>query len=203
MTSRAVVAEQQAALTRLLLPYVDAPFTGKVFVRGVLPMAPRAGKVRLVVGGRKAHTPDRLRVYEVRIRDPYEMLGVLRELCTGTHIYSGDSVSTLMGMMLVRAEEPEPGPPGPDGNTLALLHGLTQPRPGSRRAPETRLRGFLYRGVDRLRLYCDSPNASDASGVVGIDVRPSQPFGELISALPTLDSHESDDPHCRALVDLT
>ncbi|MFD8147102.1 hypothetical protein [Streptomyces sp. NPDC059708] len=206
MTSRAAAAERQAQITRLLLPYVDAPLTGDVFVRGVLPLPHPAEKVRLVVGEREARTPERLRAHETRVRDPYEVLGVLRELCTGTHLYSGDDVSTLMGMMLVQSEDPPPAPPGPDGYTLALLHGLTGPRPRGGNAPGPRLQGFLYRDVDRLRLYCDYLAPSDPYGVTGIDVRPSQPLDELITALPTLIGHQADsggDPHCQALADLT
>ncbi|WP_405984774.1 hypothetical protein [Streptomyces sp. NBC_00872] len=205
-------AEQQADITRLLLHHIHAPFTGTLYIQGVLPVPPPAEAVRVVTGPGPDHTPDRLTAYEFPLRpddDPVtagDITGMLRALHTGTRLYSGDSVSTVMGMTLVRVNPAavDKTAATSDDNALTILRGVACPF--TEEQPDPRLRGFLFLQQDLLRLYLDT---EDIPGVIAADVRPSGAITALLAALPSLITEEErmtaagDDPHCSRLVDLT
>ncbi|WP_066943725.1 hypothetical protein [Streptomyces lushanensis] len=204
------IAEQQADITRLLLHHIHAPLVGTQYIRGILPVPPPAEAVRIVTG--TDHTPDRLTAYEVPLRvgeDPVvagDITGVLRTLLTGTRLYSSDSVSTVMGMTLVRVDlaAVDETTATADDNALIILRGIACPF--TEEQPDPRLRGFLFLDQDRLRLYVDT---EDIPGVIAADVRPSGAITALLAALPSLITEEErrtpagGDPHCSHLVDLT
>ncbi|GGV78296.1 hypothetical protein GCM10015535_12880 [Streptomyces gelaticus] len=206
------IAEQQADITRLLLHHIHAPLTDTDYLRGVLPVPPPDGAIRVAIGAKEDHAPEQLLAYEIPVRQgddlvtAYDVIGILRTLLTGTHLYSSDSVSTLMGMTLVRANlaAVEPAEPTPDDNALTILRTIVSPC--TEEQPDPRLRGFLFLGQDRLRLYLDT---EDVPGVIAADVRPSGAVTALLAALPSLITEEermvvdSSDPHCSCVVDLT
>lgn len=131
---------------------------------------------------------------------------IVNAALAGTHIYPGIRVSTVMGMTLVHVdpEEEDPVPPGPNDNAFTILRTLTYPY--SEEEPLLRLRGFLLRDPDLLRLYFDSVGTIE---VTAADVRPSGAITALLAALPDLITEEgrtvpdNTDPHCSRLVDVT
>ncbi|GGZ15466.1 hypothetical protein GCM10010365_39020 [Streptomyces poonensis] len=133
--AREDIAEQQAEITRLLLHHIHAPLPGDAFIRGVLPPPPPTEAIRIVTGTESAGTPDELTVWEIPLRatdDPQgliggeEVLGILRALHTGTHIYPSDRIGMVMGMRLVHVDPGEISP----------AYGRPAPR-RSRTAPAT------------------------------------------------------------------
>ncbi|MER7048096.1 hypothetical protein [Streptomyces jumonjinensis] len=202
------IVEYQADIARLMLHHIHASLAGDQYIRGVLPAPPPAEAVRIVTGP-KAHAPDGLTAYEIPL-DGDDLLplstitGILRTLHTGTHIYPSRSISSVMGMNLVRVEPAtvEPADPTPEDTALTLLHALAF----RDEEPKPRLLGFLLTDKDRLRLYFDT---EDPSGTVAADVRTSGALTALIAALPSLITEEErltvddTDPHCSRVMDLT
>lgn len=206
------IAEQQAEIIRLLLHHIHAPLTGTTHIRGVLPPPPPAEAIRIVTGANTAHTPDELIAYEIPIRvdddllNAYDIIGILRSLLTGTHVYSSDRISSVMGMNLIHVDPTTVNPPAPTPNDNALTILRCLALPFTEEEPHPRLRGFLFRDQDRLRLYLDT---EDIPGVIAADVRPSGALTALIAALPTVITEQErmtaddTDPHCSCVVDLT
>ncbi|MFI2214930.1 hypothetical protein [Streptomyces sp. NPDC020141] len=199
------IVEHQADITRLMLHHIHAPLALDQYLRGVLP----AGVgVRVVTGPEGSHDPDELTAYEIPFDEddlipPSTVVGILRTLTTGTHIYPGDRVSTVLGMPVIRVEPSavDPVAPSPDDDALTLLHCTAF----SAEQPEPRLLGFLFTGEKRLRLYFA---AEDRAEIVAADVRTSGALTALIAALPALITEEErltpdDDPHCSRAMDLT
>ncbi|NBE52967.1 hypothetical protein [Streptomyces boluensis] len=209
------IAEQQADLTRLLLHYLHQPLPGESHIKGVLPAPPPTEAIRIVTGPSGTHDPDELTAWQIPLYEPGDpdsalgadhLLGILRALHTGTQIYSSDIIDTVMGMPLVHVDPTQLHPiaPSADDNAFTILRTLTCP--WTEEQPALRLRGFLGRGPDRLRLYVDADQDTD---VVAADVRPSGALTALLAALPSLITEEERttpadaDPHCSRLVDVT
>ncbi|WP_212764957.1 hypothetical protein [Streptomyces sp. I05A-00742] len=207
------IAEQQAVITRLLLHHIHAPLTGDQHIRGVLPVLPPAGAIRVVSGGEGVCAADELLAYELPLRTHdsaltvYDVIGILRTLLTGTHIYPSDRVGTVMGMKLLQVDPAsvKPAAETPDDTALRVLRTLAGPL--AEEQPGTRLRGFLFTGRDRLRLYLDTEEAPGA--VIAADVRLTGAVTALIAAVPSLIGEEerrttdAADPHCSWAMDLT
>ncbi|WP_260333675.1 hypothetical protein [Streptomyces beigongshangae] len=159
--------------------------------------------------------PSRLTAYEIplgageELRTAHDVVALLRAVHTGTHIYSSDRVTSVMGMdlYLIDPAQVEEAPFTTDDWASTLLRCLAHPWARSfAEPPEVRLRGFLFREGGLLRLYLDS---EEAVGVIAADVRPGGALTALLAALPSLLGEEwrtsdaVDDPHCRYSVDLT
>lgn len=206
------IAEQQADITRLLLHHVQTPLAGPLHIRGVLPVPAPAEAVRAVTGLANTSVPDGLTAYEIPLRahddviTPYDVTGILRTLTTGTHLYPSDRISSVMGMTLVQVDPAsvQAAAPIEDDDALTILRTIADPF--TEEQPDPRLRGFLFREQDRLRLYLDTQEATE---VIAADVRPSGAITALLAALPSLITEEermmqdSTDPHCSHVVDLT
>ncbi|MGW2741311.1 hypothetical protein [Streptomyces sp. NPDC001450] len=194
--------EQQAAVTRLLLYYLNAPIAEYCRLRGVLP-AP--GAVRIAVHAGDDETGMRF-LYEIPNDTvaPAYIPGILRTVLTGLQIYSSSDVGEAMGMTLIRLRpqeitlDPEPE----QGEALRVLRALYDP--GDDENPF--LIGFLMHGDGLLRLYVQRP---DRPGIIGADIRLAHASTALIASIPSLISEEQyqqpdpDDPHCELVVDLT
>ncbi|MFJ5105428.1 hypothetical protein [Streptomyces sp. NPDC088554] len=210
------IAEQQADITRLLLHHIQAPLPNARFIRGVLPSPPPIAAVRIVTGPQRTSTPDDVTAWEIpliTVDDPEEpagpndILGIVRALNTGTQIFSSSRVDTVMGMPLVHVDPAQIAPVGPGAydNAFTILRTLTYP--WTEEQPDPRLRGFLLRSPDRMRLYVDHEEDTE---VIAVDVRPSGALTALLAALPSLIEEaertvpgDIDDPHCRRLINLT
>ncbi|TVL87788.1 hypothetical protein [Streptomyces sp. SAJ15] len=194
--------EQQAAVSRLLLYYLNAPIAEGCRLRGVLP-APAAARIAVHAGDDESGATF---LYEI----PHDTVapafipGILRTALAGTQHYSSDDVSTVMGMTLIRLhpEKITPAPEPEQEQALTVLRALTDP--GDDENPF--LIGFLMKGPNLLRLYVQPPGHSD---IVGADIRLTSTPTALIASLPTLieeaERHQPapDDPHCDLSVDLT
>ncbi|MGI5401326.1 hypothetical protein ACQEVG_18130 [Streptomyces sp. CA-135486] len=209
------IAEQQADITRLLLHHIHAPLPGGQFIRGVLPAPSPVEAIRIVTSAHNVHAPNESTVWEIPLRSaddpedltgPDDILGILRALHTGTHIYSSDHFSTVMGMPLIHVDPATVTPIEPTAADDALTILRTLIDPYSEEQPDPRLRGFLLQAPERLRLYLDTADNPD---VTAADVRPSGAVTALLAALPSLITeeertmHDDTDPHCSRLVDLT
>lgn len=208
------IAEQQADIVGPLLPYFRAPLPDGQFIRGVLPSPPPSEAVRVVVGPPGGGEPDRMTVWDIPLRTAGDagdlagaddVLGMVRALHTGTQIFSSSRTDTVMGMRLVRVDPAAVEPADPDEGDLALVVLRTLLHPWTEERPVPRLRGFLLRGRDRMRLYCDR---EEDTAVVAADVRLSGALTAVLAALPSLTEEEGTapgdaDPHCSRLVDLT
>lgn len=207
------ITRRQADITRLLLRHIQAPLSGDLCLRGVLPAPAAADAVRVVVGPPGAHAPDGCTAYEIPLHTGddealtgYDVIGLLRALGASTHIHPSDRVSVVLGMTLVRIDPAtlRPAPLTRDDNALTILRTLVHPY--TEEQPDPRLLGFLFLGEDRLRLYLD---AQDVPGVVAADVGLFGAVTALLAALPALLTEEERatvdpaDPHCSRLVDLT
>lgn len=205
------IEDLQREVACLLLDHVYAPLLEDQHVRGVLPAPSGAPAVRVALGDRNECAPSRLTVYEIplgagdQLRTSHEIVALLRAVHTGTHIYSSDRVTSVMGMdlYLVDPAQVKEAPFTTDDWASTLLRCLARP---SGERPETGLRGYLFKEGGLLRLYMDS---DEVSGVIAVDVRPGGALTALLAALPSLlgeewrSSDTVDDPHCRYLVDLT
>ncbi|WP_158812347.1 hypothetical protein [Streptomyces fulvoviolaceus] len=193
--------EQQAAVSRLLLYYLNAPIAEGCRLRGVLP-AP--GGVRIAVHAGDDATGMTF-LYEIpndRVA-PAFIPGIMRTVLAGTQYYSSDDISDDMGMTVIRLrpEEITPDPEPEEGRALTVLRALSDP--GDDENPF--LIGFLMRD-GLMRLYVQRP---DRPGIIGADIRLTDTSTALIASLATLIEEEQyqhpapDDPHCDLLVDLT
>jgi|GEM_PF-6931923 hypothetical protein len=207
------IAEQQAEITRMLLRHVQAPLADGVVIRGILPAPPPTRAVRVVLGAdASSYTPDDFVVHEIplgpedELLTPWDVRDLLRALVRGTHHYSDDSVSRVMGMTMFQMDPSavKPAPPEIDDNTMSILQ--VTGHPFTEEWPTPRLRGFLFLSRERLRLYLDQ---TDQPGVTAADVRASGAVTALLAALSSLVNGgaqrtvDPDDPHCDRLVDLT
>ncbi|WP_406203936.1 hypothetical protein [Streptomyces decoyicus] len=193
--------EQQAAISRLLLDYLNGPIAEGCRLRGVLP-APGAVRIAIHAGDDEGATF----LYEI----PYDAVApayiprILRTTLAGTQLYSSDDVSSTMGMTLVRLhpEDITPAPEPEQGQALSILRALSDPVDDE----NPFLIGFLMRGDSRLRLYVQDPGGD---GIIGADIHLADMLTALIASLPSLVREEErhqpapDDPHCDLLVDLT
>ncbi|ANW19427.1 hypothetical protein [Streptomyces clavuligerus] len=209
------VAEQQAAVTDLLLHRVEARVGKRAFVQGVLPVLPPGRTVRIVIGPKDSYDPELRLVLELPVLrgdetvPPQEILGVLRAVGRGTRIYPSDRVGDVLGMTLIQVdmEKETPVPASLKDEALGILRGVTHLGPHEGYYwYGARLRGFLFREEDVLRLYFDG---EEVPGVVAADVRPSGATTAVVAALPSLiaggaeETVDENDPHCDRLVDLT
>ncbi|MET9550794.1 hypothetical protein ABZY36_36675 [Streptomyces sp. NPDC006627] len=204
--------EQQANITRLLLHHVHAPVIGTHFIRGILPAAAPSAVTRVVVGEASGYTPDDLIAYEIPLQwdnEPataQDITALLRTLVTGTHIYSSDHITEVMGMVLVRVDPSTLDTPVPTtgDRALKILRCFTQSY--TEEQPSPLLRGFCFLNENRLRLYL---HAAELPEAVAVDVRPSNATTALLASLPSLLDEEQywtdddADPHCTHVVDLT
>jgi hypothetical protein len=209
------IAEQQADTTRLLATYLHAPVVEDCYLLGVLPAPQRGAAIRLVVGARTAGQDQPPIAYEFPLRThgalltAPDTLGMLRTVLTGAHIYSSNHVTSVMGMTLIQIPPGSVSPTPPtaqDGAEKIMRALLYPPSEDTDTGPRSRMRGFLSRDHNRLRLYFDT---LDHPGVIAADVRPTRPLTALIAAIPSLVREEErfqtdpNDPHCDHLVDLT
>lgn len=204
-------AESQSAITRVLVPHLPTPLPNGHHLRGALPTPTHS--IRLVTGPRTAYAPQDLTAWEMPLDNgvegltPWAAWAALRSLHTpGTP--APQRTGEILGMPLTQVNpwNLTPAPPTRDGAAFvalyALTHPATQPTP---RNP--RLRGFLLRSPDLLRLYVDRER--DGTKVTAADVRPTGAMTALLAALDCLldeDQHRrvpTDDPHCTRLLDFT
>lgn len=194
--------QQQAAVSRLLLYYLNAPIVEGCRLRGVLP-APGAVRIAIHAGDDKEGTTFLYEIPHDTVA-PYYIPGILRTVLTGTQLYGSSDISEAMGMTLIRLhpEEITPDPEPEQGQALTVLRALSDP--GDNEHPY--LIGFLMLGRDLMRLYVQRP---DQPGIIGADIRLTGTPTALIASLPTLIDEEQyrrpapDDPHCGLLTDLT
>lgn len=194
--------EQQAAVSRLLLYYLNSPLAEGCRLHGVLP-APGAVRVAVHAGDNEDGTTFLYEIPHDTVA-PYYIPGLLRTVLTGTQLYGTSDISETMGMTLIRLhpEEITPDPEDEYGQTLTVVRALSDP--GDEDNPF--LVGFLMLEHSLLRLYVQRP---DRPGIVGVDVRLTDTTTALIASLPSLIGEaqhhrpSSDDPHCDLLVDLT
>ncbi|MES4892820.1 hypothetical protein [Streptomyces sp. NPDC096012] len=194
--------EQQAAVTRLLLYYLNAPIAEGCSLRGVLP-APGAVRIAVQAGDGKDSATFLYEIPHDAVA-PYYLPGILRTVLAGTQLYSSSDISEAMGMTVIRLRPQEitPDPEPEQGQTLTVLRALSDP--GDDENPF--LIGFLSLEHDLLRLYVQRP---DRPGVIGVDIRVTSAPTALVGSLPSLIEEDQyrrpspDDPHCDLLVDLT
>ncbi|MFD8154438.1 hypothetical protein ACFV28_27315 [Streptomyces sp. NPDC059720] len=194
--------EQQAAISRLLLYYLNSPLAEGCRLRGVLP-APGSVRVAVRAGNDEDGTTF---LYEIPLDTvaPYYIPGILRTVLEGTQLYGSGDISEAMGMTVIslRPQEITPDPEAEYGQTLTVVRALSDP--GDEENPF--LLGFLMLGHNLLRLYVQHPRHL---GVIGVDVRLADTTTALIASLPSLvveaqyQRPSTDDPHCGLLVDLT
>ncbi|MDQ0904473.1 hypothetical protein QFZ22_000458 [Streptomyces canus] len=194
--------EQQAAVSRLLLYYLNAPIAEGCRLRGVVP-APGAVRIAVHAGDDEDGATFLYEIPHDTVA-PYYIPGILRTVLADTQLYSSSDISEAMGMTVIRLspEEITPDLEPEQGQALTVLRALSDP--GDEEDPF--LIGFLLLGHSLLRLYVQRP---DHPGIVGVDIRLTGTPTALIASLPSLieeDQHQKpslDDPHCDLIVDLT
>ncbi|MEU1183145.1 hypothetical protein ABZ464_37005 [Streptomyces sp. NPDC005820] len=124
--------EQQAAVTRLLLYYLNAPIAEGCRLRGVLP-AP--GAVRIAVHAGDGDGATFLYGIPHDTVAPYYIPGFLRTALAGTQLYGSSDVSEAMGMTVIRLRPKEitPDAEPEQGQALTVLRALSDP--GDEEAP--------------------------------------------------------------------
>ncbi|WP_445401232.1 hypothetical protein ACSMX9_08320 [Streptomyces sp. LE64] len=203
------LGELQVAIAELLLRHVWAPLVGDQHVRGVLPAPDGAEAVRVVVGPRRGSRHPvayevPLRAEDGDLRTTYSVVALLRAQLAV--VGSLRTVGTVMGMPLARVDPEAVGeaPFTKDDWAETLLSTLARPRREGR--SRVRLRGYLFRAPERLRLYLDS---SGVVGVIAADVRPGGALTALLAMLSPFDEEEwrrdegADDPHATRVFDYT
>ncbi|MET8554457.1 hypothetical protein ABZV64_05710 [Streptomyces sp. NPDC004959] len=204
------VAEAQYDTVRRLLPYVAVPLAGDLYVRGVLPVTRPEPALRVVLGGLGEYDVAAYVAYEVPLRDGESVRSagaILRAVVrssTGTRLYGASDVGTVLGMTVVsvKPEQWEAGADSYEERAGEFLHALLEPY--VEEPPSPGVRGFLFTGPERMRIYAAG---GDTHEVIGADVKVSDRMTALLSALPSLveepeRQRDSDDPHCARLVDL-
>ncbi|WP_326623283.1 hypothetical protein OG863_40165 [Streptomyces decoyicus] len=194
--------EQQAAISRLLLDYLNGPIAEGCRLRGVLP-APGAVRIAIHAGDDDEGATFLYEIPHDAVAPAY-IPRILRTTLAGTQLYSSDDVSSTMGMTLIRLhpEDITPAPEPEQGQALSILRALSDPVDDE----NPFLIGFLMRGDSRLRLYVQDPGGT---GIIGADIHLADILTALIASLPSLVREEErhqpapDDPHCDLLVDLT
>ncbi|MEU5313647.1 hypothetical protein [Streptomyces sp. NPDC021562] len=193
--------EQQAAVSRQLLYYLNAPLAEGCRLRGVLP-AP--GATRIAVHAGDADSGMDL-LYEIPndAVAPYYIPGILRTVLADTQIHGKSDVSEVMGMTLIRLrpQDVTPDPEPEQGQALTVLRALSDVAD-----EDPFLIGFLIHGDGLMRLYVQS---RDRIGIVGVDIRLTSTSTALAASIASLLDEKqyqrpaADDPHCDLLVDLT
>ncbi|WP_328876861.1 hypothetical protein [Streptomyces sp. NBC_00299] len=194
--------QQQAAVTRLLLYYLNAPIAENCRLRGVLP-APGAVRVAVHAGDDEEGATFHYEIPHDAVA-PYYIPGLLRTVLAGTQLYGSDDISEAMGMTVIHLhpEKITPDPEPDQGQALTALRALSDP--GEDEHPF--LVGFLMLDNSLMRLYVQRP---DQPGIIGADTPLTGAPTALIASLPTLIDEEqyqrpaADDPHCDLLADLT
>ncbi|KUL24451.1 hypothetical protein [Streptomyces regalis] len=194
--------QQQAAVSRLLLYYLNAPIVEGCRLRGVLP-TPGAVRIAIHAGDDEEGATFLYEIPHDTVA-PYYIPGILRTVLAGTQLYGSSDISEAMGMTLIRLhpEQITPAPEPEQGQALTVLRALSDP--GDNEYPF--LIGFLMLGHNLMRLYVQRP---DQPGIIGADIRLTGTSTALIASLPTLIHEEQyqqpapDDPHCDLLADLT
>ncbi|KIF76879.1 hypothetical protein QR77_29540 [Streptomyces sp. 150FB] len=196
--------EQQAAVSRMMLYYLNAPLAEGYRLRGVLP-AP--GAVRIAVRGGDGDSGETF-LYEIPhdIVGPAWIPGILRAVLSGTQLHGSSDVSKAFGMTLIRLhpERITPAPEPEEGQALGALLGLGLGGADDDENPF--LIGFLLREGGLMRVYAQRPGRS---GLIGVDIRLAEATTALTASLPSLLDEEEhqrpapDDPHCDFVVDLT
>jgi len=194
--------EQQAAVSRLLLYYLNAPIVEGCRLRGVLP-APGAVRIAIQAGDDEEGATFLYEIPHDTVA-PYYIPGILRTVLAGTQLYGSSDISEAMGMTVIRLHPQEitPDPEPEQGQALTVLRALSDP--GDDEHPF--LIGFLMLGHNLMRLYVQRP---DQSGIIGADIRLTDTLTALVASLSNLIGEEQyqqpapDDPHCDLLADLT
>ncbi|MEU7382783.1 MULTISPECIES: hypothetical protein [unclassified Streptomyces] len=194
--------EQQSAVSRLLLYYLNAPIADGCHLHGVLP-APGAVRIAIHAGDDEEGATFLYEIPHDTVA-PYYIPGILRTVLAGTQLYGSSDISEAMGMTVIRLhpEEITPDPEPEQGQALTVLRALSDP--GDDEHPF--MIGFLMLGHAVLRVYVQRP---DRPGIIGADIRLTNAPTALIASLPALIEEEQhqrpapDDPHCDLLVDLT
>ncbi|WP_326609789.1 hypothetical protein OIE62_33745 [Streptomyces scopuliridis] len=194
--------QQQAAISRLLLYYLNAPIAEGCRLRGVLPAS---DAVRIAIRAGDGESSETF-LYEIPHDTvaPAHIPGILRTVLSGTQLYSSDDISEVLGMTLIRLhpEEITPAPEPEEDQALSVLRALSDP--GDDENPF--LIGFLMKDDSLMRLYVQHP---DCSGLIGVDIHLTDTLTALTASLPSLieetERHQPapDDPHCDLIVDLT
>ena len=145
--------EQQAAVSRLLLYYLNAPIAEGCRLRGVLP-APGAVRIAIHAGDDEDGTTFLYEIPHDTVA-PYYIPGILRTVLAGTQLYSSSDISEAMGMTLIRLR-PEEITPDPEPERARHSPSCAPcPNPDDEENPF--LIGFLITGDSRLRLYVQRP----------------------------------------------
>ncbi|MEH0631319.1 hypothetical protein [Streptomyces stelliscabiei] len=194
--------EQQAAVSRLLLYYLNAPIAEGCRLRGVLP-APGAVRIAVLAADDEDGATFLYEIPNDTVA-PYYIPGILRTVLAGTQLHSSSDISEAMGMTVIRLRPAEltPDPEPEHGLALTVLRALSNPDDEE----NPFLIGFLLLGPSLLRLYVQRP---DLPGIIGVDTRPTGTPTALIASLPSLIREKQyqcpspEDPHCDLLVDLT
>ncbi|TWV40326.1 hypothetical protein FRZ03_22665 [Streptomyces misionensis] len=189
--------EHQAAVVRLMLPYLNGRFAAGFRLLGVLP---GPGSVRIAL-----HADDGTGyLYEIGDDDvaPGWVPLLLRNALARPAVPTGRLV---MGMHFVPLRQDEVAwsleEPAVD-QVLRTLRALSDP--GDEEMPF--LVGFLLRGTTRLRLYVQR---QERPGVVGVDVRLDNAGPAVLGSVMSLLEERryrrpaGDDPHCAYVLDLT
>ncbi|MFK4228118.1 hypothetical protein ACI2LP_34445, partial [Streptomyces sp. NPDC019890] len=103
--------QQQAAISRLLLYYLNAPIAEGCRLRGVLP-APGAVRIAIHAGDDEGGDTFLYEIPHDTVAPAY-IPGILRTVLAGTQLYSSDDISDAMGMTLIRLR-PEKITPDPE-----------------------------------------------------------------------------------------
>ncbi|MFG2296478.1 hypothetical protein [Streptomyces sp. NPDC048603] len=194
--------DRQAAVSRLLLYYLNGPIAEGCRLRGVLP-APGAARIAIQAGEDDAGATFLYEIPHGTVA-PCRIPGILRTVLAGTQLYSSSDIGEAMGMTVIRLrpEEITPDPEPEQGQALAVLRALSD----SGDEGNALVVGFLLLGHGLLRLYVQRP---DHPGTIGVDIRCTGTPTALTASLPALIEEEQyhqpspDDPHCDFLVDLT
>ncbi|MCS0634583.1 hypothetical protein NX801_02670 [Streptomyces sp. LP05-1] len=194
--------QQQAAISRLLLYYLNGPLAEGCQLRGVLPAH---GAVRIAVHAGESEGGDTF-LYEIPYDTvaPADIPGILRTVLSGTQLYSSDDIGEALGMTLIRLrpQQISPTPEPEQGQALNALRALSDP--GDDDNPL--LIGFLMKGNGLMRLYVRRPGHLS---LIGVDIRLTGALTALTASIPSLIEEEGrhrpapDDPHCDSFVDLT
>lgn len=204
------VAEAQYDTVRHFIPYIAVPLVGGACVRGVLPVTQPEPAVRLVLSNRGEYDLSAYVAYEVPLRDGKHVRStgaVLRTVvhaATGTQLHGGSDVSTVLGMTVVsvKGKRLKAGGDSYEERAGGFLKAVAEPYVDE--PPSPAVRGFLFTGPERMRIYAEG---RDVHEVIGIDVKVSDHMTALLAALPSLAQEaerqkDSNDPHCTRLVDL-
>ena len=189
--------EHQAAVARLMLPYLNGQFASGFRLLGVLP---GPGSVRIAL-----HADDGTGyLYEIGNEDvaPGWVPLLLRNALARPAAPTGNRV---MGMNFIYLQQSDATwsleEPAID-QVLRTLRALSDP--ADEETPF--LIGFLLHGASRLRLYVQR---QEQPGIIGVDVRLNNTGPAVLGSVMSLLEERQyqhpagDDPHCEYTLDLT